>query len=248
MKIVTFNIRCDCDQGTRNSFENRKGYIQEKILQDDVDIIGFQEVLPHVADWLRTALPGYELLSCGRGPHYGDEAMSIAFHRERLNLLRFETFWLSDTENIPGSRYAQQSICPRICSIATFTQRETGRCFTLYNTHLDHEWESARIKGMEKILLKLKTERHPVILIGDLNTFPGSGVTALIGSCGFPLTDVTQSAGTTFHDYGRADEKLDYIYIGKEFKCSGLQKWPNQYDGVYLSDHYPLCAGIEWKN
>lgn len=246
MKLVTFNIRCDCDQGTINSFENRKEPIRNKIREEDIDIVGFQEVLPHVAQWLRDALPGYDVLSCGRGPQYEDEAMTILFRRERFHLLRYETFWLSDTENIPGSRYQQQSICPRICSFATFYERKSERCFTLFNTHLDHESESARIKGMGKILETMKKDRHPVLLTGDLNTFPGSGVTQLIQASGLPLTDVTQNSGTTFHDYGKAEEKLDYIYIGREFTCKGLQKWTGQYNGVHLSDHYPLCAEIEW--
>ena len=79
MKVVTFNIRRDCDGGTLHSFENRKPLIREKILSEQADIIGFQEVLPHVGNWLEEALDGYCVLNCGRGAGFDDESESIAF-------------------------------------------------------------------------------------------------------------------------------------------------------------------------
>ena len=247
MKIDTFNIRCDCEAGTRNAFDNRKAYIREKILAEQADIIGFQEVLPHVGIWLQEALADYYVLNCGRGACFDDESVSIAFHKDKYNLLENHTFWLSDTEDMPGSRYPEQSIYPRVCSQATFQQRETGKCFTLFNTHLDHESESARRKGMVKVLGAMEKSQFPVLLTGDLNTFSGSSVTDLIRLSGMELTDVTKGIGTTFHNYGDTDEKLDYIYISKAFACKKVCKWTDCYDGVYLSDHYPVCAELEWK-
>ena len=52
MKFVTFNIRCDFGQDGANNFIYRRPLILEKIRQEKPDIIGFQEVLPHVAAWL----------------------------------------------------------------------------------------------------------------------------------------------------------------------------------------------------
>ena len=56
MKVVTFNIRCDYGQDGLNEFANRKKLILRKINQEKPDIIGFQEVLPHVAKWLKENL------------------------------------------------------------------------------------------------------------------------------------------------------------------------------------------------
>lgn len=53
MKYVTFNIRCDYGEDGDNNFVYRKPLILEKISQEKPDIIGFQEVRPHVAVWLR---------------------------------------------------------------------------------------------------------------------------------------------------------------------------------------------------
>ena len=216
MKVVTFNIRRDCDGGTIQAFENRKPLIREKILAEKADLIGFQEVLPHMAQWLEEVLTGYCVLSCGRGAEFDDEAVTIAFRRDRFHLLGYRTFWLSPTEDIPGSRYAEQSEFARVCSVVTLQSRETGKCIALFNTHLDHVSESARRKGIRKILDAIEKCPYPAILTGDLNTFPGSAVAELIARSGLDLTDVTAHVGTTFHNYGDAAEKLDYICVSRE--------------------------------
>lgn len=245
MKVVTFNIRRDCDGGTIQAFENRKPLIREKILAEKADLIGFQEVLPHMAQWLEEALTDYCVLSCGRGAEFDDEAVTIAFRRDRFHLLSYRTFWLSPTEDIPGSRYAEQSEFARVCSVATLQSRETGKCIALFNTHLDHVSESARRKGIRKILDAIEKCPYPAILTGDLNTFPGSAVAELIARSGLDLTDVTAHVGTTFHNYDDAAEKLDYICVSREWTCTSVCKWEDCRDGVYLSDHYPVCAELE---
>lgn len=109
MKVVTFNIRCDYGQDGLNEFANRKELILRKINQEKPDIIGFQEVLPHVAKWLKENLNEYYVIGCGRGANLRDEQMSIAYRRDRINLISMETWWLSQTPDVPGSRYEEQN-------------------------------------------------------------------------------------------------------------------------------------------
>ena len=80
MKIATFNIRCDYGQDGPNNFSCRQPLILRRLAAEQPDIIGFQEVLPHVQRWLRTALPGYTVLGCGRSRDYADEAVTLAVH------------------------------------------------------------------------------------------------------------------------------------------------------------------------
>ena len=120
MKVVTFNIRCDYGQDGLNEFANRKELILRKINQEKPDIIGFQEVLPHVAKWLKENLNEYYVIGCGRGANLRDEQMSIAYRRDRINLISMKTWWLSQTPDVPGSRYEEQSSCPRTATEAVF--------------------------------------------------------------------------------------------------------------------------------
>ena len=64
MKIVTFNIRLDWGRDGANNFSFRKDFILRKLLREKPDIICFQEVLPHVAAWLKESLPEYDIAGC----------------------------------------------------------------------------------------------------------------------------------------------------------------------------------------
>lgn len=246
MKIVTFNIRCDCGQDGDNNFCFRKPLIQEKLLRERADIICFQEVLPHVAAWLKEALSGYYVIGCGRSKTLEDEQMAIAYRRESMNLIQMETYWLSDMPYIPASRYPEQSTCPRVSTEAVFEELATKRVFRVVNTHLDHESALARELGLRQIMEKMNRAvlfpDAPVIIAGDMNAEPDSREMAVMKE--YPLfKNVTEGIGVTYHGYWRTEPPccIDYIFA-KGFACINAEKWEDVKDGVFLSDHYPVCA------
>ena len=94
-------------------------------------MICFQEVLPHVAAWLKENLTEYTVIGCGRSETLEDEQMTVAFRTKRLNLINMETFWLSPTPYVPASRYEEQSICPRVCTevvLKDLQERKSSVC------------------------------------------------------------------------------------------------------------------------
>lgn len=249
IKLVTFNIRCDFGQDGANNFSFRKPFILEKIEKESPDIICFQEVLPHVALWLKENLRDYYVIGCGRDKNLQDEQTSIAYKKLRFNLMEMKVFWLSPTPLVPGSRYQNQSECPRVCTEALLQDITAGKLLRLYNTHLDHIGGEARRLGLGQILEKMKHEQSfagaPVILTGDFNCLPDSPEMELLKEYPY-LIDLTQDVKGTFHDYGRAErpEKIDYIIAQNSFKRVSLELWKKCKDGVYLSDHYPVCVEI----
>jgi endonuclease/exonuclease/phosphatase family metal-dependent hydrolase len=249
VKIVTFNIRCDYGQDGNNNFSFRKTMILEKILKEKPDIICFQEVLPHVAIWLKDNLNDYYIIGCGRDENLDNEQMSIAYNKLKFDLLEMETFWLSNTPHVPGSRYVNQSECPRVCTVGLFRDTETKEVFRIYNTHLDHIGSEARKLGLGQILETMKDKESfikvPVILTGDFNALPESLEMELLKE--YPnLLDVTSGLDGTFHDFGRLEEleKIDYIIVEDNFICTKVDVWKDCIDGIYLSDHYPVCAHV----
>lgn len=246
MKIVTFNIRCDYNQDGNNNFCYRKGLILEKISREKPDIICFQEVLPHVAAWLKKELTEYYVVGCGRSETLEDEQAAIAYRRDGINLVQMETYWLSETPYVPASRYPDQSICPRVCTEAVFEEFATKRVFRVVNTHLDHEGPGARERGLRQIMRKLECAElfadAPVIITGDMNAEPDSREMAVMKE--YPsFVNATEGIGITYHGYLRSEEpcSIDYIFT-KGFSCEGIEKWEDQQGGVFLSDHYPVCA------
>lgn len=252
IKLATFNIRCDYNQDGINCFSNRKPLIIKKIIQEQPHVICFQEVLPHVAVWLKENLTDYYIIGCGRSSSLEDEQTSIAYQKGKYNLISMETFWLSETPLQPGSRYPQQSICPRACTEAVLQNLQTKELFRIINIHLDHEGTKARLLGLGQIFQKLKAEKGfhdiSVILAGDFNAFPDSEEMQIMKE--YPrFRDMTELAGGTFHDYGNLSEpeKIDYIYAEDKLCSCGIEKWMDCSEGVYLSDHYPLCVEMYTK-
>lgn len=250
MKFLTCNIRRGvCDDGI-NSFEYRKTYLLDKLLTEKPDIACFQEVMPFVADWLTDSLSDYVVIGCGRTRDLEDEQMTVAFRKDRFSLLNMETFWFSPYPHYPGSRYASMSDWPRTCTEAVLRDKATGELFRVCNLHLDHLYDHAREVSVKQLLEKLRApesfEKAHIIVTGDFNAEPDE---ACIQAMSASFRDAAAESGATYHGYGMAERpvKIDYIWVQDDLASSNLQVWNDCHDGVYLSDHYPLCAELTVK-
>ncbi|MBQ4579068.1 MAG: endonuclease/exonuclease/phosphatase family protein [Clostridia bacterium] len=249
MKVVTFNIRGDFGVDGANDFGFRKPLILEKIAREQPDVIGFQEVLPHVAAWMRQALPEYDVAGCGRETDLTGEQMTVIFRRDRYTMIEMRTFWLSPTPHVPGSRYAEQSHCPRTATELLLRENATGKVFRVVNTHLDHEGTLARTLGLSQILRQLDAPElfpdAPVLLMGDFNAAPDSDELQTIRSRP-DYTNATADVGMTFHDFMRQPDgqQIDYIFVKGALRIDSAARWMDAKDGVYLSDHYPVCVEV----
>lgn len=198
-----------------------------------------------MAGWLKEELKEYYVIGCGRMEDLEGEQVSVAYRKNRINLIQMETYWLSETPYVPGSRYADQSICPRVCTEVVLEEYATKQVFRLVNTHLDHEGPGAREKGLVQIMDKLDKAvlfpEAPAIITGDMNAEPSSPEMAAAKHP--PYRNVTEGMGITYHGYMRSETPccIDYI-LTKGFVCESVEKWTDEREGVFLSDHYPVCA------
>ena len=246
MKLTTFNIRYDCGTDGINNFSCRQSLILETIAREQPDVIGFQEVLPHVALWLKENLKDYFVVGCPRCEDLSGEQVCIAFRWDRFNLMKMDTFWLSPTPYVPGSRYPEQSICPRTVTEVVLQDLSTGLIFRMLNTHLDHEGSLARLLAVRQILDHLQTVEFfpdaPIVLVGDMNAEPDSPEMQLLCS---KFRNLTEGIGITFHNFGRDGQCIiDYIYLYGALEGTAPRKWDVCRDGVYLSDHYPISTEL----
>ena len=209
MKAVTFNIRCDIQPKSEaefremlaslpdgvkapavrfpkgdgvNAWELRKALDVRAIRRASPEVVGFQEILPHMGLYLRRELPGYTFLGHGREKDYGGERPMVAV-REDVEILAYRCFWLSPTPDEPGSRFPVQSPCPRTCAVVKLRLPD-GLIFRLYDTHLDHLCPEAREAGLKQLLAVMaednRQEPLPMMLMGDFNADPGSSEMAPI--------------------------------------------------------------------
>lgn len=240
---VSFNIRLDTESDGDFAFKYRKNGIVERIMEENPDVIGFQEVLTHVYKELEEALPQYAFVGCGRERDLTGETAVIAYLKGRFTLCALETFWLSDTPKIPGSRFEKQSICPRTAAMAVL-QPENGSPIRIINTHLDHEYKEAREQGLKLIMERIYSEPLPAIVTGDFNACPNDPELALLFQKESGLRDATQGITDTFHNYRRdKPSKIDYIFT-KDFQLKSSGIWESE--APYLSDHNPVWAKLDY--
>lgn len=253
MKLVTFNIRCDWGEDGQNNFCFRKPLILKTLEKEQPDVLCFQEVLPHVAKWLQDSLKGYTCVGCGRSNTLEDEQLTICFRADKYQLLEMDTYWLSETPYVPGTCHKEQSDCPRVTTQVLLREYATGKCFRIVNVHLDHIGAYARCVGLDQVLTHAESARFcpdaAIIVTGDYNAYPGDHEFDAVFEKHPGYVNATEGIGHTWHDFkGDLMEdtgNIDYVYLKGDVHCTHVEKWKQQENGVFLSDHYPVCAVIE---
>ena len=254
MKIVTFNLRCDNNYDKENRWQFRKGIVLDRIESEQPDVIGVQECQPGMADFLKRHLNGYLFVGCGRDKDYTGENNMVGIRSDRFELMGLETFWLSPTPNVPGSRYPEQSDCPRVCTHVMLRPIDSDRIFHVYNTHLDHVSQQARALGATAIMDHMRRDLAvwpaPVLLMGDMNDYPDSpAIAVFMNDKDHPLINQTPNFPASWHAYGeRMDAgQIDFI-LSEGFDAEKEPvAWSELSYGKYLSDHNALCAYLTMK-
>ncbi len=254
VKVVTFNARCvyfdkDNSYDGIRSFVFRAGFIYDKIQSEMPEIILFQEFKREHLDMMRRLLCEYEFIGHFRNEDFGGEGVYTAVRRDKIQVLGFDSYWLSPTPYTPGSRYENQSDCPRTCLTVKVRDIASGKIFRILNTHLDHISDEARILGVRQILNRVcdvtDEDNIPFILGGDFNAKPESDTIKYCnGFDRIKIFDITKDIDVTFHNWGNRSDKIDYIYVTSDLKdqVRSVCVWDDEVYGMYLSDHYPVCA------
>jgi len=216
-----------------------------------------QEVLKGQLNDLEERLPAYKWLGVGRddGKTKG-EYSPILYHAEKFELLESNTFWLSETPQVPGSKDWDAAIT-RICSWAKFRDKETDEEFYFFNTHFDHRGVEAREKSAALIAQKISeiAGDTPVILTGDFNAAPSTAAYQNLVAGKHALTDALEVSQLphygplgTFNGFRQPEEddgrRIDYIFVknGVEVHKHGILT--DSWGGQLPSDHFPVLAEV----
>lgn len=253
MKIVTWNIRCVWNDGDGiNNFIHRAGFVYEKIMNERPEVIAFQEVTEPILACLKRLLCEYDFFGSFRSENYSGEGLFIAVRKDACALLSSDVFWLSPAPFSAGSRFENQSPCPRVCVSTKLRDKKTNEVFRVIDVHLDHVSDEARKEGLKCLFAfaddYTKKDGAPLVVLGDFNATPDSEAIRLCEKKS-EWTDVTKKISGTFHDFGRRKDpvKIDYIYVTEELaaRTENVSAWTDCVHGVYLSDHYPVCLTLK---
>lgn len=225
LTILTQNIRYH-GAGTRpgepDHWGDRAPVLTDLLTAADADVVGLQEVLASQIPVLDDALGRtHQRLGFGREGGGRGEHNLLYLRRDRLELLDWDQFWLSEQPGLIGS-VGWDGHCPRIAVWARVRDRETDRELVLAVTHLDHAGDRAREQGAELLAGRLQeaADGAPLALMGDFNAAGGdSAPWRVLQEAGFAdAHDVAATFGGedigTFPDYGDpvvGETRIDWI-------------------------------------
>ena len=249
LTLMSCNLRCmnPTDLGKRSWFY-RADLLLSDIAAQAPGIIGFQEATRWQYAYLVDCLQGY-----GSVINYRDEAIASEgcpiFYNEALYTLKDKgSFWLSKTPDVMSKDWGA-CFC-RICSYVILTDKATGVDFVVFNTHLDHVSDEARINGIAVVLEKIAQFGNlPAVIMGDFNALEGSqtyiSATAHFLDGQYAAAETCQSH--TFQNWGdeKSFKRIDYFMISKTgFVAERYRVVQPVHDGVYVSDHCPIVLQL----
>ena len=251
IKIITYNIRLDVAVDGLNQWGKRTKTVDSLLKKYSPDVLCIQEGLFNQMLDLQTMLPNYFYVGVGRddGKEKG-EFSAVFFKKSMFELVTSNTFWLSPTPEIAGSKGWDAAIT-RICSYGKVKLKNTNKLLFVFNTHSDHIGEKARQESAKLILNKI-TEiagNDAVILTGDFNSEPNSlAYNNITNYNNHPFKDTfTKSKNkdctfTGFEIKSTICKRIDFIFYDKNFKLKNYQII-NDNNGIYYpSDHLAVQA------
>jgi len=247
--MMSCNLRCltPLDLGKKAWFY-RADLIVQEIRQQAPGIIGFQESTRWQYRYLVDTFPDYDSVITYRDNSVISEGCPIFYHTGLYTLVDKGSFWLSETPDVMSKDW--DSACYRICSYVILTENASGKDFVVFNTHLDHVSDEARINGIAVVLDKIaQFGSLPSVIMGDFNALEGSA-TYLSATENF--LDAQYAAAQTmeshtYQNWGNPEKfkRLDYFMLSPTgFTAEQYQVLPAFHDGVYASDHCPIVLKV----
>lgn len=180
----------------------------------------------------------------------------IFYRKERLELLDWGIEWLTAVPGTPG----YDAVTPRNMTWAHLRDKASGKEFYCFSCHYDHKGVEARSIASYILLdaIKRRTGDLPVICCGDFNSLDFSDPYNVLVNSGVLADSYTTCAEPVNGEYTSCPSYKPKAEIPKNRKHidhvfytpdnSVILSWEliiEDYNGIYGSDHLPIC--VEWK-
>lgn len=250
IKMMSYNLRCisPTDWGKKAWFY-RANLVIDDIKNEKPGIIGFQESTKWHYKYLVDTLKGYDSVIEYRDEAFNSEGCPIFYNTSLYELVDKGSFWLSETPEVMSKSWGAQY--NRVCSYVILTDKASGEDFVVFNTHLSHVSDEARINGIKVVLDKIaEFGSLPSVIMGDFNALEGSETYNSVTKNFLDAKKVAEktSDSHTYQNWGNPEkfQRIDYFMVSKTgFKINSYDVLSAVHDGVYSSDHCPIVLEVE---
>ena len=247
--VMSFNVLTSV--GGEHSLRKRYNGVVQTIRKEMPDSFGLQEAHELWRGPLKRDLSDIYGIACDKGRVFGfHEGTPVFYRKDKFDLVKEGVFWLSERPNVASMGW--DAVCPRIAGWAVLRDKQTGFTYAHFNTHLDHKGRVAMANGARLVAGRINALGLPAVLTGDLNEQPGSQPMEYLAAGG--LKDLRVEAaetdtGGTFHAYRGGTGVIDYVYANHYLRgAAEFKVIRDEYDGMYPSDHFAVCARLTLAN
>ncbi|NWK54483.1 endonuclease/exonuclease/phosphatase family protein [Verrucomicrobiaceae bacterium N1E253] len=119
-----------------------------------------------------------------------------------------------------------------------------GRKLSFVSVHLDHQSEATRLEQVAALQRILSEQKHPVMVMGDLNAQPGSEtMKQLAGS----WKVVAKQGSALTYPANQPKIEIDYLLLAGWDEEQANKVILKVGDEAQASDHRPLFGEVPWK-
>lgn len=254
--VMTYNIRYDNAGDGVNQWDKRRDRVFALLKKYDPDIIGVQEALHHQLTDITGHMGKYHFFGAGRddGGKKG-EYSAILIRKDRFELLDQNTFWLSKTPEVPGSKDWDAAIT-RVATWAKLRDKITKKVFVIINTHFDHIGKESRKNAAALLKQRAATlaKDLPLIITGDFNfTREAPPYRVIMDPSTLEIVDpapANSPPGTAcgFELNSRPCVAIDYIFHTTHWHGGKYQVVQDNDGKYYPSDHLPVVVELSLQH
>ena len=259
LRVMSFNLRVATAFDLWNTWDLRRGQVVGRIRSFDPDILGTQEGLGSMEDYLVKQLPDYTFFGVGRndGKRSG-EMVGVFFRSSRFTKLDGGHFWLSPTPEKPGTR-AWGAWFPRMVTWVKLQPNDGTPTFYWFNTHFDAFASKARTESAKLLLSRMSfiAGNSPTVVTGDFNadadSAPYQMMIAPPATGGLMLADAFRAVNPTHarnegtrHDFTghKNGPRIDWILSNSAFAAVSAAIDRTRGTLGYPSDHFPMTTTL----
>jgi len=232
LRVMTYNIHVGI--GVDKALD--LGRIAEVINREQPDLVGLQEVdrgveRTHRVDQIK------ELARLTRMEYAFAPNLNYQGGQYGVAVLSRFPILAIDHRRYAGRRASERRGFIRV-EVAVGKQR-----VNFVTTHLDHQFNDARVFETTQLLSALEDVHTPLIVVGDFNDEPAGDAYKLMLTRFADVWEVSgnRAAGLTY-PAGKPLKRIDYIFHGK---ADGIRVKGARVTDSPASDHLPLVADFE---
>jgi endonuclease/exonuclease/phosphatase family metal-dependent hydrolase len=247
---MTFNLRRDSLSDGEHRWEFRKRNIVTMLECIHPDILCVQECMPHMWKHLTQSLSNsynWHSAELVGGKKLDDtllfisEGLGILYNKEKFVLLDKGMFWLTDNPDRFGRSWGNK--VPRICVWVKLFDKVTKETICVFNTHLDYESSTVRVKSISLIQQMARNVYGIPIICGDMNYDPQSEEHKFMSEtydCNYHHLEPASSKTTLNRFQYKPLTFIDFTYFQPQKSSSVVIE--TGFGTDFLSDHYPVLT------